>query len=327
MWARLGFDFASGFDVRFIVVLIVFGATLASLAAFGLTWFRSGRLESRLSAVRDRRKELMAQQRLGMQQKSRMGIGQEQSGLKRLALGKFSIQKMMDAKELRTKLARAGKRSPSAVGNYLFSRIAFPTVIGFVVFIVAVFLMDKQSVGIRALVVIGSVIIGYFLPQILLNNAVQKRQQILQRSFPDALDLIVICVEAGMSVEAAFNKVTEQMVESAPLMAEEMGLTAAELAFISDRRVAYENLSERTGLAGFKSLASTLMQSEKYGTPVAAGLRVLAQENRDIRMAAAEKKAAALPAKLTVPMIVFFLPVLFLVIAGPAGIQVSALMN
>jgi tight adherence protein C len=130
-----------------------------------------------------------------------------------------------------------------------------------------------------------------------------------------------------MSVEAAFNKVTEQMLESSPLMAEEMGLTAAELAFISERRVAYENLTERTGLPGFKSLSSTLMQSEKYGTPVAAGLRVLAQENRDIRMAAAEKKAASLPAKLTVPMIVFFLPVLFLVIAGPAGIQVAALMK
>jgi tight adherence protein C len=175
--------------------------------------------------------------------------------------------------------------------------------------------------------VIGAIAIGYFLPQILLKNAITKRQQVLQRAFPDALDLIVICVEAGMSVEAAFNKVTEQMLESAPLMAEEMGLTAAELAFISERKVAFENMYDRTGLQGFKTLSSTLVQSEKYGTPVAAGLRVLAQENREARMAAAEKKAASLPAKLTVPMIVFFLPVLFMVIAGPAGIRVSETLS
>jgi tight adherence protein C len=138
---------------------------------------------------------------------------------------------------------------------------------------------------------------------------------------------MVICVEAGMSIEAAFNKVSEEMAESAPLMAEEIGLTAAELAFLNDRRAAYENLAERSGLATFKSLVTTLLQSEKYGTPIAAGLRVIAQENRDARLNAAEKKAAALPAQLTVPMIIFFLPVLFIVIAGPAGIQVSELMS
>lgn len=323
MWAKLGFDFSEGFDIRFIVVLIVFAATLVSLVVFGLAYFRSDRLETRLRAVRDRRKELIHQQRIGLQQKSRVSAAPE-TGLKGWALGKFSLQNILDAKALRAKLARAGRRQPSAVTNYLFSRLAYPVVLGFAAFVFAVFLADKQSLGVRALIVIGAIGVGVMLPQILLSSATQKRQKILQRAFPDALDLIVICIEAGMSVEAAFNKVTEQMLEGAPLMAEEMGLTAAELAFISERRVVYENLQARTGLPGFKSLASTLLQSEKYGTPVASGLRVLAQENREIRMAAAEKKAASLPAKLTVPMIVFFLPVLFLVIAGPAGIQVAS---
>jgi tight adherence protein C len=138
---------------------------------------------------------------------------------------------------------------------------------------------------------------------------------------------MVICVEAGMSIEAAFVKVSEEMMEGAPMMAQEMGLTAAELSLLGDRRKAYENMQERTGLAGFKSLSTTLLQSEKYGTPIAVGLRVIAQENRDMRLMAAEKKAAALPAQLTVPMIVFFLPVLVLVIVGPAGIQVAAIMK
>jgi tight adherence protein C len=161
----------------------------------------------------------------------------------------------------------------------------------------------------------------------MLTNTITKRQQALSRSFPDALDLMVICVEAGVSIEAAFQRVTEEMVESTPVIAEEIALTSAELAFLGDRRQAYENLAERTGLPAIKSLCTALLQSERYGTPVSVALRVLAQENREARMAAAEKKAAALPAKLTVPMIIFFLPVLFMVIIGPAAIQVSRILG
>jgi tight adherence protein C len=140
-------------------------------------------------------------------------------------------------------------------------------------------------------------------------------------TFPDMLDLLVICVEAGLSIEAAFTRVTEEIADSSPVLAEEIGLTSAELTFLGDRSKAYANLSARTGLPAAKSLATALIQSERYGTPVSVALKVLAQENRDDRMAKAEKKAGALPAQLTVPMIVFFLPVLFLVIIGPAIIQ------
>ena len=202
-----------------------------------------------------------------------------------------------------------------------------PIGLGVLAFFYSLSLFPDWTTQAKLLCALVGAALGYLLPTIFLTNAVQKRQKILTRALPDALDLMVICVESGMSIEAAFTKVSEEMAETAPLMAEEMGLTAAELAYLGDRRNAYENLAERTGLATFRSLTTTLLQSEKYGTPIATGLRVIAQENRDARLNAAEKKAAALPAQLTVPMIIFFLPVLFIVIAGPAGIQVAELLK
>jgi tight adherence protein C len=145
------------------------------------------------------------------------------------------------------------------------------------------------------------------------------------RAFPDALDLLLICVESGMSIEAAFRKVGDEIGSQSVPLAEEFALTTAELSYLSERRQAYENLDKRTNLDGVKSVCVTLQQSERYGTPLASSLRVMAQENRDMRMAEAEKKAAGLPPKLTVPMILFFLPVLFIVILGPAAIRVMAL--
>ena len=153
---------------------------------------------------------------------------------------------------------------------------------------------------------------------------IQKRQQAVSRSFPDALDLLLICVESGMSIEAAFNKVAEEIGTQSIEMAEELMLTTAELSYLQDRRLAYENLGKRTGLPGVKAVVTSLIQSERYGTPLGTALRVMAQENRDMRMQAAEKKAAGLPPKLTVPMILFFLPVLFVVILGPAAIRMMA---
>jgi tight adherence protein C len=234
---------------------------------------------------------------------------------------------MLEAKELKRRLVQAGWRSNSAPVTFIFARLVLPIVLAGIAAFYAYTIFPDWIWQKKWAAIAIAALLGYLLPTLMLTNAVQKRQKTLTRAFPDALDLMVICVEAGMSIEAAFNKVSEEMAESAPLMAEEMGLTAAELAFLGDRRSAYENLAERTGLATFKSLTTTLLQSEKYGTPIAAGLRVIAQENRDARLNAAEKKAAALPAQLTVPMIIFFLPVLFVVIAGPAGIQVSDLMK
>jgi tight adherence protein C len=167
--------------------------------------------------------------------------------------------------------------------------------------------------------------IGMQLPYLFLKNKISHRQLSIKRAFPDALDLLLICVESGMSIEVAFRKVAAEIgTESVPL-AEEFTLTTAELSYLQDRKQAYENLARRVGLEGVKSVCLALQQSERYGTPLGQSLRVMAQENRDARMIAAEKKAAALPPKLTVPMIVFFLPVLFVVILGPTGIKVSAM--
>jgi tight adherence protein C len=163
------------------------------------------------------------------------------------------------------------------------------------------------------------------LPLMLLKNKIQRRQLSIRRAFPDTLDLLLICVESGMSIEAAFRKVSDEVGTQSVALAEELTLTTAELSYLPDRRQAYENLAKRIDLDGVRSVCMALQQSERYGTPLATMLRVMAQENRDMRMSEAEKKAAGLPPKLTVPMILFFLPVLFIVILGPAAIKVMAL--
>ena len=166
---------------------------------------------------------------------------------------------------------------------------------------------------------------GYYLPDIFVTNRAQARQASIMRAFPDALDLMLICVEAGMSIEAAFNRVAQEVGSQSVELAEELGLTTAELSYLPDRKVAFQNLADRCGHSGVKAVAAALVQSEKYGTPMGQALRVTAQENREMRMSEAERKAAALPAKLTVPMIVFFLPCLFVVILGPAALTVMGL--
>jgi tight adherence protein C len=163
---------------------------------------------------------------------------------------------------------------------------------------------------------------GFYAPIIFVKNQISKRQLSIRRAWPDALDLMLICVESGMSLEAAFRKVAVEIGIQSPPLAEEIVLTNAELSYLQERRKAFENLASRTGLDSVKAVTMALIQAERYGTPLGQALRVLAQESRDMRMAEAEKKAAALPPKLTVPMILFFLPVLFAVIMGPAMIQI-----
>ena len=240
-------------------------------------------------------------------------------------LQRMRLQNLWDSPGLRQKLAQAGKRGQAAAITFAFFRVVMPVLVGLGTF---AFLMMAKGVDwsttMRILAAVAAGVIGFYLPNVIMSNMIQKRQKALQKSFPDALDLLVICVEAGLSVEASFHRVADEMADSAPELAEEFGLTNAELAFLNDRRQAFENLSWRTGLPATKSLATSLLQSEKYGTPVSVSLRVLSEENRDERMSRAEKKAGALPAQLTVPMIAFFLPVLFIVILAPAVIKATS---
>ena len=225
-------------------------------------------------------------------------------------------------------MAQAGKRGQGPVYTYAFFRLVTPLVFAiFTGLYLFAILRPEWNIAVKLALTLGAAVIGFYMPSVILKNLIQKRQQTITKGYPDALDLMVICVEAGLGIEAAFNRVAEEIDEQCPEMAEELGLTNAELAFLPERRTALDNFARRTGLASIKSLTTALIQSEKYGTPIAVSLRVQSSEQRDERLSRAEKKANALPAQLTVPMIAFFLPVIFVVILGPAIIKTLAALS
>ena len=240
-------------------------------------------------------------------------------------LHRFKLDSLTSSDELKAKLNLAGWRRPNALVIFITVKFCLP---GLLIALSSFFLLIDQkyslTIGMKLLILFGSGVVGFYLPDLLVKNQTQKRQTSIRQSFSDALDLLSICVQSGLSVEAAFTKVAEEMSKNSPILAEEFALTSAELAFLSDREKAYVNLSDRTGLAIAKSLATTLNQADKYGTPVGRALKVLSEETKGERMARAEEKGASLPAKLTVPMIVFFLPALFLVIIGPAILRMTS---
>ena len=304
-----------------IIALGSIGAFL-TIVAFGLPMLGNDNLKSRLKTVAARREELSAaaRQKFTTQNSSL----RQQSGRSYVTflVDKFKLINPADSVGIKNKLAQAGMRSEAHLYTYAFFRFVAPIIFGLLTAIY-LFLLAKVEMGPSAKLIysFGAAGIGFFLPQILVRNKIQNRQKGLQKIFPDAMDLLVICVEAGLSMEAAFHRVSAELQEQGPELAEELGLTTAELAFLPDRRQALMNLAARTGLPAVKSLVTALAQAEKYGTPISVSLRVLSQEQRDERMSRAEQKAGALPAQLTVPMIVFFLPVLFVVLIGPAIIK------
>jgi tight adherence protein C len=261
-----------------------------------------------------------------MAQGSKAVLRQSPKQYMKKVVDNFNLSKWVGQEEARAKLVQAGFRGQAPYITYLFFRMAMPIVMLFVsLFYIFIVLELDYPPMIKFAMCIGCAYMGMQSPNLFLKNKIQRRQLSLKRAFPDALDLLLICVESGMSIEAAFRKVSEEIGSQSVALAEEFTLTTAELSYLPDRRQAYENLAQRTGLEGVKAVCLALQQSERYGTPLGTTLRVLAQENRDMRMSEAEKKAAGLPPKLTVPMIVFFLPVLFVVILGPAAIRVMAL--
>jgi tight adherence protein C len=230
--------------------------------------------------------------------------------------------------EMVRRLRMAGYRGRGPIVTFIAVRVIAPCLLFAVAaFYIFVVLHLQYPFGVKLGVTIAAALLGYYAPAIYVRNRITKRQKSIRRAWPDALDLLLICVESGMGVESAFRKVAEEIGSQSIELAEELSQTTAELSYLPERRRAYENLGERTGLDGVKAVVTTLVQAEKYGTPVGQSLRVLAQESRDVRMAEAEKKAAGLPPKLTVPMIIFFLPVLFAVLFTPAAIQISAAMS
>jgi tight adherence protein C len=238
----------------------------------------------------------------------------------------FNLAKDAEDGEMAQMLRQAGFRGPGPVITYLAVRvIAALAMLLLSATYVFVLLKLDQPPAVQFAIVLAATALGYYAPYLYIRNRITKRQKAIRRVWPDALDLLLICVESGMSMEVALLRVSGEIGSQSVELAEELSLTTAEMSFLQDRRQAYENLGKRTGLENVRSVVTSLIQAEKYGTPLGQSLRVLAQDGRDQRMAEAEKKAASLPPALTVPMIIFFLPVLFAVIMGPAGIQIAAM--
>jgi tight adherence protein C len=270
--------------------------------------------------IRQRERERMAQ----AQQKVNLRPSAKQSI--QAIVDRFNLKKWVGQEEARLKLVQAGYRGQAPYITYLFFRMVTPAACALSAAVYLFVILDfQQPAMVKLGMCIAAAYIGMHAPLMFLKNRIARRQLSIKRAFPDTLDLLLICVESGMSIEAAFKKVSDEVGTQSVALAEELTLTTAELSYLPDRRQAYENLAKRTDLEGVKSVCMALQQAERYGTPLANMLRVMAQENRDMRMSEAEKKAAGLPPKLTVPMILFFLPVLFIVILGPAAIKVMAL--
>ncbi len=312
-------------DPQVIVMLLAGGAAFATIITLGMPYLSEDSLSTRMKYVSTERDALRAKLRSDLDDQEgarRSALRHQPKGLSKKLVEKLNLRKMLEDESTQMKMKMAGFRGTGPIYTFLFFRIAMPPIV-FVVAIFYVFFVLNLSqpplakLGIAAL----AGFVGFYLPSVFVQNIITRRQQAIQNAFPDALDLLLICVEAGMSVEAAFNKVAGEIGVQSVELAEELALTTAELSYLQDRRQAYENLGKRTGLPGVRAVTTSLIQAERYGTPLGQALRVMSQENRNIRMAAAEKKAAGLPPKLTVPMIVFFLPVLFVVILGPAVIR------
>jgi tight adherence protein C len=249
-------------------------------------------------------------------------------GFMKQTLDNLKLERLLESPGMKEKLARAGYRGQGPLVTFMFFRFLMPPLVfvGALIYLFGITHLS-WSFGMKMLAAVGAALFGYYLPDIFVSNRISKRRESVMRGFPDALDLMLICVDSGMSIEAAFNRVSQEIGSQSVELAEELGLTTAELSYLPDRRQAFQNLAERCGHSGVKAVAAALIQSEKYGTPMGQALRVTAQENREMRMAEAERKAASLPSKLTVPMIVFFLPCLFVVILGPAALKIMGVIQ
>ena len=280
------------------------------------------KLKARMKSVSSTRENLK-NQRMNELSKGR-SLRSDNRGLVTRIVDNLSLEKLLAASDLKDKMAQAGLRGQRPIYMFYFFRLVMPIILG-VLGLLFLILLNILELRIQQnlLITVGMVTMGYYLPGLYLKNMADKRATAISPVFPDALDLLLICVESGMSVELAFARVATEMAENSVELAEEFSLTTAELSYLQSRRQAYENLSRRNNHPGIQSVSTALVQAERYGTPLGSTLRTLATENRQMRMMEAEKKAAALPAKLTVPMILFFLPVLFIVILTPAALRIG----
>lgn len=311
-------------DNTVVITIIAAFLAAASFAAFAIPFLnREEKKERFKSVIEKRRKALFEATRSGAMNK--VMVTDAVSARDSMATF-YKVQQMAGkmGEKVRDKLLQAGIRSPNAPFKFMIAQAVLPVVFAL---LTGLFLsgMEKEiSSVIKLLSILAAAIFGYKLPDILVTNTAQKRSQEINLTFPDSLDMMLICVQGGIGLEQTVDRVAHEVAEHAPTLAEELGILSAEMAMLNDRRKALQDFAKRVGSGGAKTFATALIQAEQYGTSVSQALRVLSDEIRDQRMATAEQKAAALPPKLTVPMILFFLPALFVIILGPAGIQASA---
>ncbi|WP_332656386.1 type II secretion system F family protein [Brevundimonas sp.] len=307
------------------VGVLVFATLVTLLGSIG----GEVKLEGRMKAVAERREELKrrSRQAIAAQNSGSQNLRHSDEGFKKRVVERLNLTKLLEDPKVADKMAQAGYRGPKPLTTFYFFRFSMPFVmLALAVFYVFILNDFGLTVMMRVTICMVAAVVGFYAPNIFLANRIAKRRTSIMQAFPDALDLLLICVEAGMSIEAAIQKVSQEIGGSSIDLAEEMTLLSAELSYLPDRRMAYEGLAKRTNHPGVKSVATAMTQAETYGTPLGSALRTMAKENREMRLSAAEKKAAALPAKLTVPMILFFLPVLFIVILTPAIISIQDTM-
>lgn len=309
------------------------GTLLAAVACFAMLvaiWTAAtvrDPMRGRVKALQERREQLKAgivapRKRVSVTAKA------EATDVMRLVLKKLKVLQDDTMEAAQARLAQAGIRSKDAAIALVFARAAVPLFFGggMSLAIYAFGAFADYSPFMRSLIACGSLLGGYKAPDLFVTNLIKKRTEAIRKGLPDALDLLVICAEAGLTIDAAFNRVARELGQGYPELGDEFALTAIELGFLTDRRQAFENLAKRVDLESVRGVVTTMIQTEKYGTPLASSLRVLSAEFRNERMMRAEEKAARLPAIMTVPLIMFILPVLFIVILGPAACSISDTM-
>lgn len=307
-------------DPRFLASLIFSIAAAATVLTLALPYLSNDGLKRRMKSAATEREAIRVRERARMSSSS--SLRYEPKAFMKDVVERLQLAKHLGVEDARAKLVQAGYRGQGAEVALLFYRLVGPIVglLGGAFYFLYLDIM-KQSTTMNLLATAATCFLGLKLPELMLKNQIQKRQLSIKRAFPDSLDLLLICVESGMSIEHAFRRVSGEIGTQSIALAEELVLTTAELSYLQERRMAFENLAARTGIESVKSVTTALVQAERYGTPLGTALRVLAQESRDMRMSDAEKKAMSLPPKLTVPMIIFFLPVLMVVIMMPAVIS------
>jgi tight adherence protein C len=311
-------------DPQRLVILLIAIAVFATILTVAAPMVEGDKLRGRLKLVAGERDRLRAQHKASLQPEAR--LREKSKGLTTQIVEALNLRKLFEAEGTRDKLRQAGLRTERHLMIYLTIRLVTPFVMGLVIFIyTSFFYSDHIPPQMRLAAVFIGLIAGVYFPSLMLSNLITRRQKSIKHAWSDALDLLLICVESGMGIEPAMQRVAREIGSQSVPLAEELTLTHAELSYLPERRKAFENLAKRTGLPTVKAVVASLIQSERYGTPLGQALRVLAQENRDARMQEAERKAAALPPKLTVPMILFFLPVIFVIILGPSAILVLEL--